>query len=132
MALNDENDGFYLFVDSVTNDYDGPSTRPAKQESSADSPFIGKTPRECYELLKEFQSVSKLELDLGFFAILEERSSLDESVLLVDNCNCEFATVQMEFSHAITMLMCYMTGHMSIEEDAEMAQQTEDKIFRAP
>lgn len=130
MEQNLENEGFFLFIDSVADRYDGPSKKPAEQGSSADSPFIGKGSRECHTLLMELQSNSHLDIDTRFFAILEERSSEDESVLLVDNSNEDFGTVRVAFELAMELLMCYVSGHRSVQEDNEAAQREDDNVLR--
>lgn len=54
-------------VDSASDRYEGPSEISVGQGSSADSPFVGKTPQECQALLEEVQSNSpQLEIDTRF------------------------------------------------------------------
>jgi hypothetical protein len=129
MEQNEENEGFFLFVDSVNNRYEGPSKRPARQGSSADSPFIGKTPRECQTLLKELHGNSpQLDIDTRFFAILDDRS--DDSVLLIDDDNEDFGTVMVAFELAMELLMCYVSGHRSVKEDNDNAKREDDGVLR--
>lgn len=129
MEQNEENEGFFLFVDSVNNRYEGPSERPARQGSSADSPFIGKTPRECQTLLKELHGNSpQLDIDTRFFAILDDRS--DDSVLLIDDDNEDFGTVMVAFELAMELLMCYVSGHRSVKEDNDSAKREDDGVLR--
>jgi hypothetical protein len=90
----EENQGFFLFVNSIITRYEGPLERPVKQGSSADSSFVGKTPQECQALLKKLQGNSpQLEIDTRLFAVLDNRS--DDSVLLVDDSNEDFGTVRV-------------------------------------
>jgi hypothetical protein len=129
MEQNGENEGRYLFVDSVNHRYEAPSERPARQGTSADSPFIGKTPRECQTLLKELPGNSpQLDIDTRFFAILDDRS--DDSVLLVDDDNEDFGTVMVAFELAMELLMCYVSGHRSVKEDNESAKREDDGVLR--
>lgn len=129
MQLNEENEGFFLFVDSVQTRYEGPSEKPVRQGSSADSPFVSKTPQECQALLKELQRNSPLlEIDTSFFAILEHRA--DDSVLLVDDENEDFGTVRVAFELAMELLMCYVSGHRSVKEDDDSAKRQDDGVLR--
>jgi hypothetical protein len=126
---NEENEGFFLFVDSVSSRYEGPSERPARQGTSADSLFKGKTPRECQTLLQELRGNSpQLDIDTRFFAILDYRS--DDSVLLVDDDNEDFGTVMVAFELAVELLMCYVSGHRSIKEDNDNAKREDDGVLR--
>jgi hypothetical protein len=126
---NEENQGFFLFVDSIDHRYEGPSEKPVRQGSSADSRFIGKTPQECQTLLKELQGNSpQLEIDTRFFALLDDRS--DDSVLLVDDDNEDFGTVRVAIELAMELLMCYVSGHRSIKEDNDSAKRQDDSVLR--
>ena len=100
-----------------------------RQGSSADSPFVGKSPQECQTLLEELQGNSpQLDIDTRFFAILDTRS--DDSVLLVDDDNEDFGTVRVAFDLAMELLMCYVSGHRSVKEDNESAKRTDDGVLR--
>jgi hypothetical protein len=129
MDQNEENQGFFLFVDSVNKRYEGPSEKPIRQGSSSDSPFAGRNPQECQTLLKELQGNSpQLEVDTRFFAILDGRS--DDSVLLVDDDNEDLGTVRVASKLAMEFLMCYVSGHRSVKEDSDSAQREEDGVLR--
>lgn len=132
MELNEQEEveGTYLLVDSIADDYEGFSKRPAMQGSSADSPFIGKSPRECEALLQELNSNSRLQIETDFFIILDERSGQDESALLVVVMDTDILTVRMVFETAMMVLACYDTGHRSIEDDQQEAQLQDDGILR--
>ena len=130
MERNGENEGFFLFVDSVDDRYDGPSEKPARQGSSANSPFVGKAPQECQTLLKELQGNSHLDIDTRFFAILDDRSDREDSVLLVDDSNEDFCTMKVAFELAMELLMCYVSGHRSVKEDNDSAQREDDGVLR--
>jgi hypothetical protein len=129
MDQNEENQGFFLFVDSVNKRYEGPSEKPIRQGSSSDSPFAGRTPQECQNLLKELQGNSpQLEIDTRFFATLDDRS--DNSILLVDDDNEDFGTVRVAFELAMEVLMCYVSGHRSVKEDNDSAKREDDGVLR--
>jgi hypothetical protein len=130
MEQNEENEGFFLFVDSVDDRYEGPAERPARHGSSPDSPFVGKTPQECQALLEELQSNSQLDIGTKLFAILDDRSDREDSVLLVDDFNEDFETVKVAFELAMELLMCYVSGNHSIKEDIDSAQRADDGVLR--
>jgi len=132
MELNEQEEveGSYLLVDSITHDYEGSSKRPAKQGSSANSPFLGKGPRECEALLEELNSNSRLQVNSKLFIILDERSLGDESVLVVNHRREDIATVRFGFETALMLLPCYTTGHREIVEDQEEAQEQHDGVLR--
>jgi hypothetical protein len=129
MEQNQENEGFFLFVDSINTRYKGPSEKPARQGTSTDSPFIGKNPRECQTLLKELHGNSpQLDIDTRFFAILDDWS--DDIVLLIDDDNEDFGTVVVAFELAMKLLMCYVSGHRSVKEDNDSAKREDDGVLR--
>lgn len=116
-------------MDSVDNRYEGPSERPVRHGSSADSPFVGKSPQESQTLLKELQGNSpQLDIDTRFFAILDDQAG--DSVLLVDDDNEDFGTVKVAFELAMELLMCYVSGHRSVKEDDESAKRADDGVLR--
>jgi hypothetical protein len=129
MEQNEENEDFFLFVDNINNRFEGPSERPARQETSADSPSVAKTPRECQTLLEELHSHSpQLDIDERFFALLNGRS--DDSALLVDDENEDCGTVMVASELAMELLMCYVSGHRSVKEDNDSAKRTDDGVLR--
>jgi hypothetical protein len=129
LEQNEENQGFFLLVDDVDNRYEGPSERAVRQGSSADTPFVGKSPQECQTLLKELQGNSpQLDIDTRFSVILDNRS--DDSVLLVDDDDEDFGTVRVAFELAMELLMCYVSGHRSVKEDDESAKCADDGVLR--
>lgn len=129
MDQDEENNGFFLFADSVNSRYEGPSETPVRRGSSADYPFSGKMPQECQTLLKEVRGNSP-QLDIGtrFFAILDNRS--DDSVLLVDDDNEDFGTVTVAFELAMELLMCHVSGHRSVKENNESPKRGHDGVLR--
>jgi hypothetical protein len=97
--------------------------------SSPDSPFIGKTPEQCFALLKELQATTKSNIDLDGFAMMDERSMNDDTLLLV-NAKYGCASVRAEFAIAIAAMMCWMTGHSTVDEDIDTARKSEDNVLR--
>lgn len=126
-----------VFVDSIDNYYDEASETPVEDESSPDSPFIGKTPQECYQLLSKLVKDTGSEIMTEYFAIMDERSTEDDTVLLVcaerndEEEVVAWPTVRAIFEVTAVSLKCYHSGHSSIGEDLERAEREHDNVYRA-
>ena len=118
-------DKFYVFVDSMNKDYNEYPPEVIEKASSSTSPFIGKTPQECHALLKELHTTTKSEFDLDYFAIMDERSMYDDTVLIVD-ATSEYGSVRADFGMAIQAMLVWMVGRSSVEEDNELAEKTQN------
>lgn len=133
----DEDKWNLVFVDSIDDYYDEASEAPVEDDSNPDSPFIGKAPQECHQLLLKLVEDTESEIIPEYFAILDERSAKDDTVLLVDvrmNDELEavgWPTVRATFEVTATSLMCYLSGHRSAEEDLECAEREHDNVYRA-
>jgi hypothetical protein len=127
-----------VLVDSIDDYYDKPSEVPAEDGSDPNSPYIGKTPQECHQLLLKLREDTESEIFTEFFAIIDQRSTQDNTVLLVcvqrdsdgENEVLALPTVRATFKAAPTALMLYETGHSSVEEDAERAAREKDNVYR--
>ena len=127
-----------VFVDSIDDYYDETSGVPGEDGSDPNSPFIGKTPQECHQLLLKLRDDTESEIFTDLFAIMDERSIEDNTVLLVcaerdsggENEVLALATVRATFKAVPTALMLYETGHSSVGEDAERAAREKDNVFR--
>lgn len=126
-------------MDSIDDYYDDePSSTPTEADSASDSPFIGQTPQECHRLLVKLRDDTESEIMPDFFAILDERSTQDNTVLLVTaarNLGGEhevlaWHTVRATFQACALALMLYETGHSSVGEDAERAECESDGVYR--
>ena len=132
----DEDQWNLVFVDSIDDYYDEASEAPVKDESSPDSPFIRKTPQECHQLLSKLVEDTESEIMTEYFAIMDERSTKDDTVLLVcaerddEEEVVAWPTVRATFKVTAVSLKCYHSGHSSVEEDLERAQREPDKVFR--
>ena len=132
----DEDEWNLVFVDSIDDYYDEASEAPIDNESSPNSPLIGKTPQECHQLLLKLLEDTKSEIMTDYIAIMDERSKQDNTVLLVcavrDLENEVFAwpTVRVTFQASAVALMLYHSGHSSVEEDVERAQREHDNVYR--
>ena len=120
---------YVVFVDSIHEDYDKGYLEDVYEASSPDSPFIGKTPEECAALLKELHANTNLHMNLDAFAMMDERS-MDDDTLLVVSAKDGCADVRAEFSMAIATMMCWMTGYLTVYEDIDSARNTKDDVLR--
>lgn len=60
----DEYEWKLVFVDSIDDYYDKASEAPREVESDPNSPFIPKTPQECYQLLLKLTRIQSRKLCL--------------------------------------------------------------------
>jgi hypothetical protein len=134
----DEDNWTFVFVDSIDDYYDKASETPIEDGSDPNSPFIGKTPQECHQLLLKLREDTESEIMTNFFAIMDERSIQDDTVLLVcaqrdlggEHEVLAMSTIRATFQASGTALILYETGHSSVEEDAERAAREEDNVYR--
>ncbi|KAH0374062.1 hypothetical protein KCU65_g367, partial [Aureobasidium melanogenum] len=128
-----------VFIDSITHYYDEISSPPVECSSNPHSPFINKTPQECHNLLLKLHEDTDSEITTEFFMILDERSTRDDTVVLVsitgdrdDETGERGAlTLRASFEVSAQELMLYEIGHWSIEEDLECVSGLEDDVYRA-
>lgn len=139
----DEDEWSLAFVDSIDDYYREMTDRekakePAAFDSNPKSPFIGKTPEECHQLLMKLKADTDSEIFTDYFAIMDERSAEDDTVLLAcaarnpggEHEVLAVETVRATFEASSIALTLYSTGHSSVGEDAERAADEEDNIYR--
>lgn len=132
----DEDDWNLVFVDSIDDYYDEASEALIEDDSSPDSPFIGQTPQECHQLLLKLLEDTGSEIMTDYFAIMDDRSTQDDTVLLVcaerdlENEVLAWPTVRATFQASAVALKCYHSGHSSVGEDVERAQREHDNVYR--
>jgi hypothetical protein len=134
----DEDELDIVFVDSIDDYYYEASKAPREDGSDPSSPFIGKTPQECHQLLLKLRKDTESEIITDIFAIMDERSTQDDTVLLVcaekdlggENEVLAMPTVRATFQASATALVLYETGHSSVAEDAERAAREKDDVYR--
>ncbi|EMD94359.1 hypothetical protein COCC4DRAFT_163157 [Bipolaris maydis ATCC 48331] len=127
-----------VFVDSIDDYYDKASEAPMEHGSNPNSPFIGKTPQECHQLLLKLREDTGSKIMTDVFAIMDERSTQDDTVLLVcaerdldgEHQVLAMPTVRATFQASGSALILYETGHSSVDEDAERAASEEDNVYR--
>lgn len=127
-----------VFVDSTSHCYDDISETPVESDSDPNSPFIGKTPQECHQMLLKLRDETESEITTDFFMIMDERSIRDDTILLVSVTGDDdeatglrdLLTLRASFEVSAKELMLYSIGHWTIEEDAERAMEQEDNVYR--
>ena len=139
----DEDDYELAFVDSINDYYRETTAREKAEEPIAfdtdpNSPFIEKTPEECHQLLLKLKADTESEIFTEYFAIVDERSLKDDTILLCcvsrdpggENEVLAVPTVRATFQVASIALTLYHTGHSSVEEDADRAALEDDNVYR--
>ena len=99
--------------------------------TSSESAFIGQKAKGCHALLKCLAERTGSPVSLRVYAILDERSLEDDTILVIEVSESEeYFGVRMECSFAISRMFQYDIGDMGIEEDMEEAAETADGVFR--
>jgi hypothetical protein len=127
-----------VFIDSSNTYYDKVSQAPIEHDSNPQSPYIGKTPEQCHAMLVKLCEDTAFELLTYYFAIMDEQSTQDDTVLLVcaemssdeENEDLALPTLRATFRASGTALMLYHSGHSSVEEDVERAERERDGVYR--
>ncbi|KAJ6107454.1 hypothetical protein N7523_008777 [Penicillium sp. IBT 18751x] len=107
----DEDEWNLVFRDSIDGYYDKASEAPIKDDGSPDSPFIGKTPQECHQLLLKLLEDTESEIMTDYFAIMDDLSTQDDTVLLVcaerdpENEALAWPTIRLNFQASAVALM---------------------------
>ncbi|KAJ5666999.1 hypothetical protein N7507_002863 [Penicillium longicatenatum] len=132
----DEDQWNLVFVDSIDENYNQALEAPVENESSPDSRFIGKTPQECHQLLLKLVENTESEIMTECFAIMDDRSITDDTVLLVcverddEEKFVAWPTVRATFQVTAVSLKCYHSGHSRVGEDLERAEREQDNVYR--
>jgi hypothetical protein len=125
-------------IDSSSTYYDKVSQAPIEHDSNPQSPYIGKTPEQYHAMLVKLCKKTGSDLLTYYFAIMDERSTQYETVLLVcaemssdeENEDLALPTLRATFRASGTALMLYHSGHSSVAEDAERAARERDGVYR--
>ncbi|KAJ5665143.1 uncharacterized protein N7477_007591 [Penicillium maclennaniae] len=132
----DEDEWNLVFVNSIEDYYDKAFEPPIEDDSSPDSPFIGKAPQECHQLLLKLLEDTGSEMMTDYFAIMDDGSTQDDTVLRVcaerdlENEVLAWPTVRTTFQASAVALMLYHSGYSSVGEDVERAQREDDNVYR--
>ncbi|KAK4502609.1 hypothetical protein PRZ48_006035 [Zasmidium cellare] len=133
IEANDKHEFFFVFVDSLTEEYDAPSEAPVMDASSPDSPFMGKSTHECYELLQQLLEDTGSDIDYDCFAIMDERSIKDDTLLLAEGPaeeGGEAESVRAPFDVASLVMLNFRAGNASMSEYKERAAKEEDGVLK--
>jgi hypothetical protein len=130
----------FVFIDSLTEIYtDETEIGDMEDEqnrtvTSPDSPFKGKSPAECHQLLCQLRRNGS-DIDFCSFIIMDERSLADDTVLLVnapeESETGEVQCIRVAFEIASWKLSGYKMVMMNMAEDRVLAERTEDGVLRA-
>ena len=123
--------GSAIFFDSVDTLYTEGHLIGNNTSTSSDSAFIGQKAKGCHALLKRLAEQTGSPVNLRVYAILDERSLVDDTILVIEvGEDDEYFGVRMECSLAISRMFQYQIGDMGIDEDMEEAAETADGVFR--
>lgn len=119
-----------IVVDDLSKTYTEASKLPMQPSVS---PFRQKTAEECFLMLQEFvENTGSAITDTETFAILDERSMKDKSVLVVrgDVRTGKFRTVRTAMEKVDMTLAALVVGSIGIEELQQSAAKEEDGVCR--
>ncbi|KAI5358950.1 hypothetical protein Slin15195_G114010 [Septoria linicola] len=71
-----------VFIDTLDDYYEDETQAPVQASSSASSPFKGKSPHECYLLLRQLVKDTESQVNWQLFVVVDERSLQDDTVIL--------------------------------------------------
>jgi hypothetical protein len=129
-----DEDESIVFVDNVSKAYvmNDVLGRNAPSAPSHTSPFRCKGPKECWLLLKELCTETESIVHTNVFAIMDERSLSDDTVILVDMDEDDVIAyhARCEFQTACAKLHQYYIGDADIEQDSEEAFEDGDGVIR--
>lgn len=123
----------FVIVDSLTKSYTEEMEPGDNEPTSGSSPFIGKTPYECAQLLKQLRRDTDSDIDFTSFIIMDDRTLQDSTILIVEQpgeadggaSNSVRATFELASN-----LLVYLSGKSSAYEERELAETTEDGVLR--
>lgn len=104
-AWGDGEIGSAIFVDSVDKLYTEGHLIGNNTSTSSESAFIGKKAKGCHALLKRLAEKTGSPVNLQVYAILDERSLVDDTILVIEvGEDDEYFGVRMECSLAISRM----------------------------
>lgn len=113
----------FVFVDSLTFKHTAPDLASDNfVASSPDSPFKNKTATECSALLKRLAEETGAYILNTVFAIFDEQTLQDGSVVLVQTVDDRLEEMRTVPEVVCMRLLQYMIGDASIVEDREEAE----------
>jgi hypothetical protein len=131
---NEDEDENVVFFDSVSKSYvmNDILGRNTPSSPSHTSPFRGKSPEECWSLLKQLCTETRSVVHTNVFAIMDERSLSDDTVILVDMDEDDVIAyhARCDFKTACAKLHQYYIGDADFEQDLEEAFEDGDGVIR--
>ena len=129
MQNEDEN---IVFVDSISeaytrNDILGQNT---PSSSSPTSLFKGRSPQECWSLLKQLCTETESIVHSHIFAVLDKESLRSDTLVLVEMDDDKAISARCEFGIACAKMNQYFVSDGDIEEDWEEANEEGDGVIR--
>jgi hypothetical protein len=113
----------FVFVDSLTFKHTAPDLASDDfTTSSPDSPFIGKNATECSALLKRIAAETGAYVLDTVFAIFDDQTLQDGSVVLVQTVDDELESMRSVPEVVCMRLLQYMIWDADIVEDREEAE----------
>lgn len=115
-----------VFMDSLKASYTDEDV-PTLGDNSASlttSPFMGKNASECYEILERLAQQEGSSINPEPFAILDQRSMQDGTVLLCEAGEDGVRSVRASFAVTENRLLRYFAADAGVDEDREMAAGT--------
>ena len=113
----------FVFVDNLTSKHTSPHLSTSTlTASSPTSPFKNKPATECSALLKRLASETGAYILDTVFAIFDDQTLQDGSVVLVQTVDDELESMRSVPEVVCMRLLQYMIGDASIVEDREEAE----------
>lgn len=115
-----------VFIDSLKASYTDEDV-PTLGNNSASlitSPFMGKNAAECYQILEQLAQQEGSSINPEPFAMLDERSMQDGTVLLCEAGEDGVRSVRAAFAVTENRLLRYFAADAGVDEDREMAAGT--------
>lgn len=118
-----------ILVDDLQKKYTEPSKLP-RGPTHSPSPFEGKDAKECLKLLRKLVQDTGSEIDLDQFAVIDQRSVEDGTVLIAQAFESErVETVRAILEETDRLLTNLMVAGISIGELQETARKSKDGVW---
>lgn len=119
-----------VFVDSLSKAYIRNDVL-GQNIQSCPLAFRESSPQECFHLLLRIKAETDSIIHPPIFAILDEQSLRDDTVVLVDmDDNESVKSARCEFKIACAKLNGYFVGDSDIDQDIEEAGEEGDGVLR--
>jgi hypothetical protein len=120
-----------VFVDKITDRYFERSVFGHNAPSSPTSPFKGKNTEECRNLRKRHWEETGSRVDYDNFVILDERSLVDNTAVLVQSKgDGNISVIRAEINITTPRVLLYFTGDAGVDEYFEDLPDPDDDVLR--